>query len=446
MKMFLKKSLLISGFLLGLIILASAQAQVSLELCTKFVSIETGGGKEGSMEKPAKDLGNIISRLEPNDVVCIAEGIYTGRGDNGVDDIEIPVSVIGGFSTDFKTRDPWGTHKTIFTGIHNSDNFETQTRLSIDTTDWATKLKEARGEPTEHTIIVDGLIFDNGPRNYYKGDTEAMIVRQGTPSDTPTPESGALSISTGVNSKVIVQNNIAINFAPTEGVFSFFPGRAADVTIYNNVAANNTGAGFRLGTSFTGDEVPLYKFSNNISVFNEKHDAFGTYGGSGIMLESSSKAEISNSIFAYNDNYGVDNAKRSPDLVLNNNIIAANANADYIEFDMKMNYDEVEDESDLIWEASDNTNMTPSFAISEDWGAFYVSRNVIDRNAAEEEVQAVDAWYNDVRSFFGWNTLAEDLNVDSPVWLPRMSLDDVFKIALLYEDQYGVYQPAVETY
>ena len=75
-----------------------------------------------------------------------------------------------------------------------------------------------------------------------------------------------------------------------------------------------------------------------------------------------------------------------------------------------------------------------------------MSRNVIDRNAAEEEVQAVDAWYNDVRSFFGWNTLAEDLNVDSPVWLPRMSLEDAFNIALLYEDSYGVFQPAVETY
>ncbi len=425
---------------------ASAQEQEYRSMCTKFVSISTGSGRDASLEQPAKDLGNIIARLEPLDVVCIAEGEYLGRGENGVDDIDIPVSVIGGFSTDFSTRDPWGAHKTIFTGLHNSENFETQTRLSIDSTDYATTLKEARGEDIEHTIIVDGLIFDNGPRNYYKDETESMIVRQGTPSATPTPESGALTIRTGVSSTVIVQNNIAINFAPTEGVFSFFGGKNADITIRNNVATNNTGAGFRLGTNFTGEEVPQYLFENNISVFNQKHTAFGTFGGSGIMLESSTNAKIYNSIFAYNDNFGIDNTKRAPDVVLNNNVIASNANADMVEFDLKMDYDEIEDESELIWEASGNIGETIPFEIDEQWGIYYVSRNVIDRNAAEEEVQATEAWYNDVRAFFGWNTLADDLNVDSPVWLPRMQLDDVWNIALMYDGQYGVFTPAVAKY
>ncbi len=424
----------------------SAQEQEYLSMCTKFVSISTGSGREASLEKPAKDLGNIISRLEPLDVVCIAEGEYLGRGENGVDDIEIPVSVIGGFSTDFTTRDPWGAHKTIFTGLHNSENFETQARLSIDSSDFATTLKEARGEDIAHTIIVDGLIFDNGPRNFYKDETESMIVRQGTASDTPTPESGAVIIRTGVNGKVLLQNNVAINFAPTEGVFSLFGGKNAEVIIRNNVAANNTGSGFRIGTSFTGDEVPSYLFENNISVFNQKHTAYGTFGGSGIMLESSTNVEIYNSIFAYNDNFGIDNTKRAPDVVLNNNVIASNGNADMVEFDLKMDYDEIEDESELIWEASGNIGEAIAFEIDEQWGIYYVSRNVIDRNAAEEDVQATESWYNDVRSFFGLNTLAPDLDVDSPVWLPRMQLDDVWNIALMYDGQYGVSTPAVVKY
>ena len=77
--------------------------------------------------------------------MCIAEGEYKGRGASGVDEIELAVSVIGGFSPDFSKRDPWGAHKTIFTGEHNSKNFKTQTRLSIDTTKTATKLMEVRG-------------------------------------------------------------------------------------------------------------------------------------------------------------------------------------------------------------------------------------------------------------------------------------------------------------
>lgn len=164
------------------------------DMCTKFVHNATGKGKDASLEKPAKDLGNIISRLEQGDVICIAEGTYVGRGARGVDDIDIAVSVIGRFNPDFTTRDPWGAHKVIFTGEHNSKNFETQTRLSIDSRKSATRLIEARGEATAHKIIVDGLIFDNGPRNYYKTDKEALIVRKGTAAHTPTPESGAVAL------------------------------------------------------------------------------------------------------------------------------------------------------------------------------------------------------------------------------------------------------------
>jgi len=416
------------------------------DMCTKFVHGATGKGKDASLEKPAKDLGNIISRLEAGDVICIAEGEYLGRGKRGVDDINIPVSVIGGFSADFTARDPWGAHKTIFTGEHNSKNFETQTRLSIDSTKTATRLAEARGEPTKHTIIVDGLIFDNGPRNYYKDASESLIVRKGTPTDSPTPESGALSISTGVNSTVIVRNNVATNFAPTEGVFSLFGGKGAKVTVENNVAINNTGSGFRLGTSFTGDDIPSYDFKNNISVFNQKHTAFGTFGGSGIMLESSTSVEITNSVFAYNDNFGVDNTKRSKDLVFNENIIAKNAKADFVEFDIEMAYDDIEDEADLVDEASDNIDKAPAFKVSEQWGAYYTSRTIIDRNAAEADVKVVDSWTNDVRGLFGWNLQGTDLDVDSAVWLPRLKLEDAMASALYYENMAGVKTPAAEDY
>ena len=445
MKVFLVFNLFIIFTLLS-ITHTESSAQSIRDICTKFVHDESGSGRVATLERPARDLGNIISNLEPGDVVCIAGGTYTGRGDRGVDTIEIPVSVIGGFSPDFTERDPWGQYQTVFTGLHNSSNFETHTRLTIDTSNFSTRLKEARGEPTEHTIIVDGIIFDNGPRNYYSDTTETLIVRQGTPSHTPTPESGALTIRTGVNSTVIVQNNIAINFAPTEGVFSFFGGKSAVFTIRNNVAANNTGSGFRLGTSFTGSEIPQYKFENNISVFNQKHTPFGSFGGSGIMLESSTRVEISNSIFSYNDNFGIDNSKRTNNLILYNNVIASNANADYMEFDIRMGYDDIEDEAELIYDAMDNVDLSIPFNINSQWGTYYSSRNVIDRNAAETEVRVINSWYNDVRAMFGWNTLAEDLRVDSPVWLPRFSLDDAFNIAGLYEGNFGVHRPEAETF
>jgi len=98
-------------------ILSEISAQSLRDSCTKFVHDESGSGRVATLERPARDLGNIISNLEPGDVVCIAGGTYTGRGDRGVDAIEIPVSVIGGFSPDFTKRDPWGQYQTVFRRI-----------------------------------------------------------------------------------------------------------------------------------------------------------------------------------------------------------------------------------------------------------------------------------------------------------------------------------------
>ncbi|MEM7384628.1 MAG: hypothetical protein AAF514_06750 [Verrucomicrobiota bacterium] len=50
-----------------------------------YVSAAKGKGKKATKEKPAKDMGNIISRLVPGDRVHIAGGTYLGRGANGSD-------------------------------------------------------------------------------------------------------------------------------------------------------------------------------------------------------------------------------------------------------------------------------------------------------------------------------------------------------------------------
>ena len=45
-----------------------------------YVSKNTGSGQLGTKERPAKDLGNIIHHLKPNDRIHIAEGIYMSKG------------------------------------------------------------------------------------------------------------------------------------------------------------------------------------------------------------------------------------------------------------------------------------------------------------------------------------------------------------------------------
>ncbi len=431
------------GAVLVVATLVLSAGMAAAQECSKYVSSE-GKGRSASLERPAGDIGNIASDLEAGDVVCITGGTFTGRADAGVDLIEVPVEIYGGFSPDFSARDPWGEYRTVFTGVHNSPNFSTDYRLTINTTASATKLMGARGEPTEHTVIVDGIIFDNGDRNFYAGNDQTKIIRLGTPSDTPTPESGGLVIRTGITSTIVVRNVIVMNTAPTQGAIALFPGAAAQVTVSNNVAVNNTGAGFHLGTGIAASDpadMPNYSFTDNVSVFNEKHDAFGTFGGAGVILESSTKVSMTGNILAFNDRFGIDNAKRADDLVIVGNVITANAQADYLEFDTKIGLADLEDWAEYVIEGWDNVALELVFDISPDWGSRYASRNVIDRNAAEAEVTAVDSWYNDVRSAFGWNLIGTDLDADSGIWLPRISIDDALAVAVRVDGTYGVNRP-----
>lgn len=411
--------------------------------CTKYVS-EQGSGQVASLDRPARDLGNIIHNLEPGDVVCITGGTFNGRADSGADHITVPVEIYGGYAPDFSRRDPWGAFVTVFTGIHNSQNFTTDPRLIIDTSNFATRLMAARGEPTEHRVVVDGIVIDHGNRNYYADEQQSRIIRMGTPQHTPTPENGGLIIRTGIDSTILVNHVIVTNTAPTQGAFSFFPGAAADVTIENSVAVNNTGVGFHLASAVAANDpadFPRYTFRNNASLFNQKHTAFGTFGGSAIMLEAFVNVELINSIFAFNDAFAVDNVRRAPDLVILDNIFVANAQGDYQEFDTVMDLNNMADWAMNIYDAFGNVRYDLEYGISPEWGAFYGARNLIDRNSAEEDVQVVESWANDVRSFFGWNLIGTDLDVDSDVWLPRMSLTDVFATARQFDGRYGPVAP-----
>ncbi len=63
-----------------------------------YISIQTGAGKEGTKEQPAKEIAAIAAKLKPGDVIHIAEGVYKGKTDMSSDIITVPVSIIGGYS------------------------------------------------------------------------------------------------------------------------------------------------------------------------------------------------------------------------------------------------------------------------------------------------------------------------------------------------------------
>ena len=66
-----------------------------------YISAARGKGKAGSKEEPSRDLGIISDKLKPGDVVHIAAGTYYGISEAGVDEVKVPVRIIGGYDEEF---------------------------------------------------------------------------------------------------------------------------------------------------------------------------------------------------------------------------------------------------------------------------------------------------------------------------------------------------------
>ena len=400
-----------------------------------YVSAERGSGKTGTKEKPAADLGSIISQLQPGDVVYIAEGVYTGKGDSGVDIINVPVELYGGWSSDFSVRDPWGKHRTIFTGVNKTKNWVSGARIEFD----LSKYRDTTITP----IVVDGFIIDQGPQNRYKDASELMIVRTADPKtgSNPTPDRGGIFIrvsqpmASGKNWEIRVKNNVVLNSAPTQGVIAVFSYAESKVEIANNAVINCTGVGIYAGTSWRGSEekrAPRYDIHNNTVMFIWKYDAYvQSFSGVGFMTDVEVVASLNENIFAFCDRFNVQLNGKWP-LLLKNNIFAGAVDSTYYEAvsDMKIDLTDIYDDSEYIHADSDGNIAGPLKVLaSKAWLEKYGQRILIDRNAVEADMQAQATRANEIRSMLGLPARADSIKADSPIWLHRMSIDDALSIA-----------------
>lgn len=419
-----------------------------------YVSIQRGKGKKGTKVKPAKQLANIIKKLAPGDVIHIAEGTYLGKGKNGHHLIEVPVSIYGGYSDDFSTRDPWGKHPTIFSGDNLSKNYKMGPALRID----LSKVSPRDGYPGK--IVVDGLILDHGARNQYKTDKNHQIVRKANAKlgKNPTPESGALVIGCSKNGMfdktawdILVQNNIVMNSAPTMGAMSISGYKKSKVVIRNNLIINNTGTGLYIGSKFAGAKYdkngPTFLVENNTILFTWKHDPIAqSYSGNVMDFDQSVRATVRNNVLAFADRHIIYNP-RSTTVKLLNNVMTASVDTEYLEFDTKIALADIEDEPDAIHEDSEGNEAKPVKVrgISPDWLKLYGSRVLIDRNKAEADIKATSNRANALRGMLGLNLRAGKQDFGTgPVWLPRLSVQEALKAGAAQYQGVGCKKPVIK--
>ncbi|HUT35983.1 MAG TPA: hypothetical protein VNE39_21020 [Planctomycetota bacterium] len=418
-----------------------------------YVSAARGKGKAASKEKPASDLGNIVSKLKPGDTVHIAAGTYTGKGDDGADEITVPVSIIGGYSDDFARRDPWGECKTILAGDNKSKNYKVAPRLHIDLNKY---LFHESGGTAMPKIVVDGLILDQGPQNRYKDDAKALLVRKANPKtgENPTPDRGALVITVSRTKDragkwdVVVRNCVIVNSAPTQGAMTVSGYQGSTITIENNLVINNTGTAIYAGSMWQGSDekaAPRFTIANNTVLFTEKYDAFAqSFSGNSLKIDGAVVAAVTNNVLAFADRNGVQKEGKWP-LLLKDNLIVGNIQADYWEAvgDQKIELKDLEDEAEHLHDDSaGNVAKAIKVPVPEAWAKHYAARVVIDRNAAEADVKAQKTKINALRSILGLPLRADDLKTDSPAWLPLMKVDDALQAGLAkYDGKYGCSKP-----
>jgi len=396
-----------------------------------YVSRNTGSGQLGTKERPAKDLGNIIHHLKPNDVIHIAEGTYMSKGKRGSDEINVPVKIYGGYDTTFSTRNPWGEHKTIFTGVNEYMKLTTP-RLYIRTD----QQREKNGQLSQGSkIIVDGIIFDNGPRNRYHHNKGLAIRRKASPKSgqNPSPESGGIVIVGSKYTNITVQNCVVMNTAPTEGAISVRVFKGGKGLIQNNFCINNTGYGIHARTGYVGNDkslVPVFMIKNNTSLFNWKHDAIASYGGDALALDQYLIATLENNVFGFGHMGGV--YSKGAELTMNNNLFTGNSKYDYKERNSMMKVEDILDESEKLNQYSEgNESALIKIAVAERWATIYASRIEISRADVDASVRASNSGANQLRSMLGMNLQGNSVKMDAEVFLPIITIEEALPAGLL---------------
>lgn len=415
-----------------------------------YVCKETGKGKAATKERPAKDIGYIIPLLKAGDVIHIAEGVYTSRGDMGSDIIKVPVSIIAGYDKTFTKRDPWGAHKTILSGTNNISG-STLERLFID----LSKNRTLMGKKVE--IVIDGLIVDNGARNRYKTDKELMILRSADNVNqlNATPSRPGIYVDATRQEGAIVKitNCIVMNVGSSLGAYYVKLYKDSKGVFSNNLAINNTGDAFYLTSSWKTSkaaEWPSFVLENNTVLFTQKYDgASQSHTGNGLMMDAELHATAKGNVFGFSDIGGVDNIKGSKDLLLTENLFTANRKRDYCEKNVNqightdMSISEVEDEAFLLsMESMDNVSEVIQVPVPESWAAAFFSREVDLRAKIDAAAKADNSDINALRSMLGLSLRGNTVTIDNDVWMPRLSIEDAIKCgSQQYAGKYGASLP-----
>lgn len=315
-----------------LVIVTVASAVFSMSAKDIYVSLASGKNKNaGTKEAPLKNVWKAVEKSQPGDVIHIAEGIYPGKMKCGWVQLDKPVSLVGGYSSDFTVRDPL-KHKTMLQP-KNQQNDKKGSAMALLRIDF----KNQKG----FKMLIDGLIFDDGFASSYhetKGKPEGFEtgmwlegpamnkLRDKFPSANRYSLFATLGYGTAgeleiCNCTFVNGSNFGVNINWFEG----------EVKMKNNVFCNNRMIGANVQSSNGQPGKVKWEFENNTVLFTWSRLNDLADMGFGVRVNSNIEAKIKNNIIGLNVLTGFDNTKgngKTKKIQLDGNVFFLNRESD----------------------------------------------------------------------------------------------------------------------
>ena len=240
---------------------------------TYYVSQTTGNNRnDGSKASPYKNLQKALDEAKAGSTILVAEGNYFGMLNKGNIIVTKPVTILGGYSTDFATRDVL-KHRTMVQPTPASNGSASgQGTLQIKSV-----------VAPQDQVVIDGLIMDRGNSIAYnskgEGRPEGVASPQMNPIGTHGIGGANLDESVGTtetamiyfdgyqgvvnNVNVVIRNCTFVN-CPNFGILGML--RGGSLTVDNCVFVNVRMAAIEVRGADAKNVVPI-NFTNNTVLF-----------------------------------------------------------------------------------------------------------------------------------------------------------------------------------
>lgn len=292
-------------FSLAAIFMAAAvQAQ------TYYVSKTTGNNRNNGLSAatPLKNLQKALDVAPDGAKILVAEGNYIGTLDCGNLFIKTAVTIEGGYSTDFNSRDIVKHQTTVFTNTKTNGTAKGQGTIDINV--------KAVGKK----VTIDGLIMSQGNSISYNARHEGQPEGVESPMMNPVGGSGIggpnmdeQSVKTNRMALIYFNNPMVdidiVNCAFVNGsnyaILGMFQGVAH---VKNNIFVNNVMASVDIRGSYGpyANKFSEVYFENNTVLFTwSRLKDFGDMGY-GFCIKPGTNCYVSNNIFGFSIFAGLD--------------------------------------------------------------------------------------------------------------------------------------------